>query len=38
MHIKTEDFHKDIAGDVDKMYDTSNYTVERPLPMGKIKK
>ena len=38
MHIKTEDFCKDIADDFEKMYDTSNYTVERPLPMGKIKK
>ena len=38
MHIKTEDFYKDIANDVEKKYDTSNYTVERPLPMGKNKK
>ena len=37
MHIKTEDFYKDIANDVEKRYDTSNYTVERPLPMGKNK-
>ena len=27
MHIKTEDFYKDIADDVEKKYDTSNYTV-----------
>ena len=33
MHIKTEDFYKDIDDDVEKNYDTSNYTVERPLPM-----
>ena len=38
MHIKTEDFYKDIADDVEKNYDTSNYTVERPLPMVKNKK
>ena len=38
MHIKTEDFYKDIADDVEKKYDTSNYTVERPLAMGKNKK
>ena len=38
MHIKTEDFYKDIADDVEKKYDTSNYIVERPLPMGKNKK
>ena len=25
MHIKTKDFYKDIAGDVDKWFDTSNY-------------
>ena len=38
MHIKTEDFYKDIADDIEKKYDTSNDTVERPLPMGKNKK
>ena len=38
MHIKTEDFYKDIADDIEKKYDTANYTVERPLPMGKNKK
>ena len=38
MHIKTEDFYKDTADNVEKKYDTSNYTVERPLPMGKNKK
>ena len=38
MHIKTEDFYKDIADDVEKKYDMSNYTVERPLPMGRNKK
>ena len=27
MHIKTEDFYKDIADDVERMYDTSNGTV-----------
>ena len=36
--IKTEDFHKDIANDVEKRFDTSNYEVNRPLPTGKIKK
>ena len=38
MHIKNEDFYKDIANDVEKKYDTSNYTVKRPLPIGKNKK
>ena len=32
MDIKTEDFHKDIANDVEKRFDTSNYEVDRPLP------
>ena len=38
MHVKTEDFNKDIANDVEEKYDTSNYTCERPLPIGKNKK
>ena len=38
MNVKTKDFYKDIANDVEKKYDTSNYVCERPLPMGKNKK
>ena len=38
MHIKTEDFYKDIADDVEKRFDTSNYEFDRPLPTGKNKK
>ena len=38
MHIKTEDFYKNIADDVEKRLDTSNYDVNRPAPTGKIKK
>ena len=38
MHVKTEDFYKDIADDVEKRFDTSNYEVNRPLPRGKNKK
>ena len=38
MNIKTNDFYKDIANDVEKRFDTSNYEVNRPLPMGKNKK
>ena len=38
MNIKTEDFYKDIANDVQKRFDTSNYEVNRPLPTGKNKK
>ena len=38
MNIKTEDFYKDIANDIEKRFDTSNYEVNRPLPTGKNKK
>ena len=38
MHIKTEDFYKDVANDVEKRFDTSNYEINRPLPTGKNKK
>ena len=38
MHIKTEDFYKDIADDVEKRFDTSTYECDRPLPKGKKKK
>ena len=38
MHIKTNDFYKDIANDVENRFDTSNYEVNRPLPTGKNKK
>ena len=38
MNIKTNDLYKDIANDVEKRFDTSNYEVNRPLPTGKNKK
>ena len=38
MNIKTKDFYKDIANDVEDTFDTSNYEVNRPLPTGKNKK
>ena len=38
MNIKTEDFYKDIANDVEKRFDTSNYEVDRSLSIGKNKK
>ena len=38
MHIKTNDFYKDIASDVENRFDTSSYEVNRPLPTGKNKK
>ena len=37
-NIKTNDFYKDIANDVDKRFDTSNYECNRPLLTGKNKK
>ena len=40
IHIKTGDFYKDIANDVEKWFDTFNYdeSDKRPLPIGKNKK
>ena len=40
IHIKTEDFYRDIANDVKKWFDTSNYDKDdkRPLPTGTNKK
>ena len=38
MHIKTNDFYKDISDDFDNRFDTSNYEVNRPLQTGKNKK
>ena len=36
MYIKTEDFYKDIADDVERWFDTSNYDEnnKRPFPIG----
>ena len=40
INIKTEDFYNDIASDVERWFDTSNYDKKdnRPLPIGKNKK
>ena len=38
MNIKTKDFYKDIAQDVEERFETSNHDVDRPLPKGKNKK
>ena len=38
IYIKTEDFYEDIADDVEKGFDTSNYDCNRPLPKGKNEK
>ena len=37
INIKTEDFYEDIANDVEKRFDTSNYEVNRPLPKERNK-
>ena len=38
IHIKTENFYDDIANEVKKWFDTSNYEVARPQPRGANKK
>ena len=40
INLETEDFYKDIANDVERWFDTSNYDKndKRPLPTGKNKK
>ena len=40
IYIKTEYFYEDVADDVEKWFDTSNYDKndKRPLPVGKNKK
>ena len=40
IYLETDDFYKDIANDVEKRFDTSNYDEkdERPLLIGKNKK
>ena len=32
--IETNDFYKDIAGDVESRFDTSSYAPDHPLPVG----
>ena len=36
--MKTDDLYKDIAGDVQKRFDTSNYELNRLLPKGRGKR
>ena len=38
MNIKTNQSYEDSANDVENRFDTSNYEVNRPLPMGRNKK
>ena len=35
IYVKTEDVYEDIASDVEKIFNTSNYEVNRSLPTGK---
>ena len=37
IHIKTEDVYEDIADDVEKRFQTSNYEINRPSSIGKNK-
>ena len=37
VHVKTNDIYKDIADDLEKRFDASNYEIDSPLPKGKIK-
>ena len=38
INIKTEYFYENIANDIEKIFDTLNYQVNRPLPKEKNKK
>ena len=40
MHIKTDEFYKDISADVDKWFDTFNFNKNdnRPLEIDKTKR
>ena len=38
MNIKTNKFYEDITNDVQNRFDTSNYEVNRPLPMERIRR
>ena len=38
VHVKTDDIYKDIAEDVETIFDAPNVEIERPLTQGKNKK
>ena len=38
VHVKTDDIYKDIAEDVETIFDTPNVDIDRPLTQGKNKK
>ena len=35
VHVKTDDFYKDIAEDIETRFDTFNFEIDRPLPKEK---
>ena len=37
VHVKTDDIYKDIAEDVETIFDTPNVEIDRPLTQGKNK-
>lgn len=37
IYVKSEEIYRDLAVDVEKRFDISNYEVRRPLPIGKNK-
>ena len=38
IHLKTKDAYEDIANYVKQIFETSNYEINRPLPIGKNRK
>ena len=38
VYVKIDDIYKDIEKDVEDMFDTSNYELDRPAPKGKNEK
>ena len=38
VHVKTKDIYKDIAGDAETRFATSNFELDRPLLKEKMKK
>ena len=33
VHVKAKDIYKDIAEDIEQRFDTSNFEINRPLPI-----
>ena len=38
VNVKTDDIYKDIAEDIETIFDTSNFEIDRPVSKGKNKK